>query len=77
LGFCYRNQGQFDRAISAYKRAIYLKPDSAEAHEYIGEAYAEMGKFVLAEKHLKVLRDLGSEDAGELDEFIQKQRSKL
>jgi hypothetical protein len=36
-----------------------------------------MGKFVLAEKHLKILRDLGSEDAVELDEFIQKQISKL
>jgi hypothetical protein len=54
-----------------------LKPDLAEAHEYIGEAYAEMGKFDLAEKHLKILKDLGSEEASELEGFIQKQKSKL
>jgi tetratricopeptide (TPR) repeat protein len=41
LGFCYRKQGRFDRAIKAYKRAINLKPGLTEAHEYIGEAYAE------------------------------------
>ncbi len=76
LGFCYRKQGQFDRAICTYKNAIDLKPDLAEAHEYIGEAYAEMSKFDLAEKHPQVLRDLGSDEAAELEEFIQKQKAK-
>ncbi len=41
--------------INLYKRPINLKPDLAEAHEYIGEAYAEMGKVDLAERHLKIL----------------------
>lgn len=75
LGFCYRKQANFDLAIRAYQRAIELKPDLAEAHEYIGEAYAEMAQFDLAERHLRILKDLGSDEATELEAFIQEQKS--
>jgi tetratricopeptide (TPR) repeat protein len=74
LGYCYRKQGLFKKAVKSYKKAITLDPTLAEAHEYMGEAYAEMGEFDLAEKHLQTLRDLGSPEAGELEEFITRQK---
>jgi tetratricopeptide (TPR) repeat protein len=75
LGYTYRKQGFFDKAVKAYKKVIALSSNLAEAHEYLGEAYAEMGKFDLAENELKILRGIGSDEADELEEFIEKSRT--
>jgi tetratricopeptide (TPR) repeat protein len=76
LGYTYRKQGYFNKAVKAYKKAIKLDPNLAEAHEYLGEAYAEMGKFELAENELEILRELGSDEAYELEEVIAEMEAK-
>lgn len=75
LGYSYRQQGEFDKAVSSCQKAISLDPKLAEAHEYLGEAYAEMGKFDLAEKECQILRDLGFDEADEPAEFISHKRA--
>ena len=70
LGYCYRKQGRHSKAVNYYTKAIKLDPKLEEAHEYLGEAYAEMEKFKLAEKELKILKKMGSDEAEELEEFI-------
>lgn len=75
LGYTYRKQGLVEKAVKSYKKAIELNPKLAEAHEYLGETYAEMGKFVEAENELKILKELGSDEAHELGQFILKMKT--
>lgn len=44
LGFCQRMLGDNDAALASYDRALKIKPDFAQAVEYRGEAYLNLGK---------------------------------
>ena len=63
---------KYNKAIKAYKKPIKINPCLAEAHEYIGEAYAETGKIELADYHLNILKTHESREAEELAAFIAK-----
>jgi len=59
LGLTYRDWGQFDEEIQAYKHALRLKPDYARAYDRLGQRYLQMKKYgeaVEAFKQLAILR---------------------
>ena len=44
LGNAHFDQGKLDEAIAAYKEAVDIKPDAAEAYNNLGAAYLKQGK---------------------------------
>jgi tetratricopeptide (TPR) repeat protein len=66
MGYSYRKLKQYDKAIDLYTKALMLDPKLAEAHEYIGAAYLEMGNIAEAKQHLSILQTLDPKLAEEL-----------
>ncbi len=78
LGYSHRKLGQFDKAFVHYKRALAIDPRHRGAHEYIGEAYLQVGDVPSAEKHLAALRSiclLPCDELKELQTAIEAQRA--
>jgi tetratricopeptide (TPR) repeat protein len=69
LGYTHRKLGQFDKAFEHYKRALAIDPRHRGAHEYIGEAYLQVGDLPNAEKHLAALRSICLLPCDELNEL--------
>lgn len=44
LGNALKNQGELDDAIAAFRKAIVIKPDLAEAHFNLGSALSDQGR---------------------------------
>ena len=58
LGHAHRLSGKMDMSLDAYERALKIDPRHRGAHEYLGEAYLQMGDLPRAEQELKVLDKL-------------------
>ena len=58
LGFTHRKLRSFAKAFEHYERALALDPNHRAAHEYIGEAYLEVGDLKNAQRHLAALRSI-------------------
>jgi tetratricopeptide (TPR) repeat protein len=58
LGHAHRLVGKMDMSLNAYDQALKIDPKHRGAHEYLGEAYLQMGDVARAEQELKVLDKL-------------------
>jgi tetratricopeptide (TPR) repeat protein len=77
LGHAHRLTGKVDTALDAYDKALKIDPKHRGAHEYLGEAYLQMGDLPRAEQQLKVLDRLcffGCEEYSELKAKILEYR---
>ena len=75
-GTIYTDMKQYDKAIELYGKALLLDPKLAEAHEYIGEAYLEIGNIAEAKQHLTILQTLDPKLAEELRAEIARYNKK-
>jgi tetratricopeptide (TPR) repeat protein len=64
VGFTSRKLGDYPAAFAAYAVAIRLKPDFAQAREYLGEGLLETGDLAGARVQLAALVKIG--DAGQV-----------
>lgn len=62
VGFTSRKLGDYPSAFTAYKVAIRLKPDYAQAREYYGEGLLETGDLAGARAQLAALEKIGDEE---------------
>ena len=63
LGLTYRDAGQFDDEVGAYKNAIRLRPDYASAYDRLGQRYLQMKRYPEAVEAFKQLAMLKPGDA--------------
>ena len=58
LGHAHRRLGNMQPAFDAYGMALKINPNHRGAHEYLGEAYLQVGDLPKAEQELKTLDKL-------------------
>ncbi len=56
--YAHRQLGEMQLSFSDYERALQIDPNHRAAHEYMGEAYLQVGDLAHAEQHLRLLDKL-------------------
>ncbi len=57
LGGSYMELGRYQEAITTFKKAIQLNPNSADGHYNLGIGFARIGSYQEAEKHYRMAID--------------------
>jgi tetratricopeptide (TPR) repeat protein len=70
MGLTYGTLGRYQEAIEAFKKAISLKPDDANAHFGLGLSYLSIGNRGSALDEYKILKSLDEKMADELFDRI-------
>ena len=70
-GLAHSRNGELDKAIQGYTKAIELNPDHAEAYYNRGGAFLRLGKREKAKLDLVTARNLGSDAIIALDKILR------
>ena len=58
MGYATRKSGDANGSLQYYNQALTIDPKHIGAHEYVGEAYLQLGRLPEAEQHLARLDSL-------------------
>src|SRR5262245_7731004 len=58
MGYATRKSGNANGSLQYYNQALSIDPKHLGAHEYVGEAYLQLGRLPEAEQHLAKLDQL-------------------
>jgi len=64
LGDIYLERGEYDKALSAYRRSISISPAMASTYVNLGLAYAAKGNYKQAVRYYKTALDIGPDHPG-------------
>ena len=70
-GLVHSKNGELDKAIENYTKAIELQPDYADAYYNRGGAFLRLGEREKAKSDLTIARKLGSDAIIALDKILQ------
>ncbi|MGO8989658.1 MAG: tetratricopeptide repeat protein [bacterium] len=71
LGLALADLGRYPEAIAEYNESLRIKPDYAEAHYSLGDAYIKMGDRSSALREYEILKTMNQNLANSLHEKLR------